>query len=91
VRAVSATLVETEPGRIVSASFLVTSKTDQEEEFIESLSLPADWQVIGPMTSITIPPREKQVRIVAFLTPANTSTGSYKITYSVRSQRDYGI
>ena len=91
VRAVSATLVETEPGRIVSTSFLVTSKTDQEEGFIESLSLPADWQAIGPMISITIPPQEKQVRIVAFLTPANTSAGSYEITYSVRSQRDYGI
>ena len=41
VRITSPKIVTVEPGRIVTASFLVKNNTDKEEEFFESLKLPA--------------------------------------------------
>ncbi|OFX15319.1 MAG: hypothetical protein A2Z18_08080 [Armatimonadetes bacterium RBG_16_58_9] len=88
----SASLPDTKPGNIVAASFLITNKTDREEEFSEALSLPANWQAVNPPTTfLTLVPQEQRVRIIAFLVPAGTAAATYDVTYSVRSQRDYGI
>lgn len=87
----SPAVVETEPGQIISASFSVRSATDQSEEFVESLALPDDWQAVIQPTSFVLDPQETVVRLAAFLVPGNASSGSYQITYSVRSRRDYAI
>jgi hypothetical protein len=91
VRAASPKLVDTEPGRIISASFLVTNKTDREEEFTESLRLPSDWQAILPQAVFTLRPSEAQARLVAFAIPSGAPAGSYEVAYTARSQRDYDI
>lgn len=91
VLALTPKVVETEPGQIVSASFSVRSFTAQPEEFAESLSMPADWQAVVQPTSFPLDPQQAVVRLVAFLVPGNTAAGSYRITYSVMSRRDYGI
>ena len=91
VLAVSPKVIETAPGQIVSATFSVRSTTDQSEEFIEALTLPADWQAVIPPTSFVLDPQQTIVRLVAFLVPGNAASGSFQVTYSVRSRRDYGI
>jgi len=91
VRAVSAKLLDTEPGGILSLSFRVTNNTTREEEFIESLKLPPNWQALVPPGSFTLPPSEAEARVVAFSVPRSAAAAYYEVAYSVRSQRDYGI
>ena len=91
VISVSPKLVDSQPGAIISASFQVTNKSAQDEEFIETLVLPQGWQAVIPPTSFVAHPNETVVRIVAFLAPIGTPSGKYQISYIVRSQKDYGI
>jgi hypothetical protein len=92
VRQTSAELLETEPGKIVTASFLVSNRTEAEEEFLEELSLPPTWQkVVSDEPSFTLKAGEFQVRIMAFLVPLSASAGRHRIRYSATSQRDYTI
>jgi len=92
VRSASPELVEVEPGRIVTGSFLVTNDTEEEEEFIEELKLPADWQeIISDEFPLRLKPEEKRVRVVAFLVPLASPADRYQVSYSIRSQRDYNI
>lgn len=90
-RAVSPALTEIAPGGIVTLSFRVTSRTDQEEEFLESLSLPQGWQPITPASSFVLARAISQVRLIAFAVPRSAPAASYTVTYAVRSQRDYAI
>jgi len=91
VRAVSAPLQDTAPGRIISLSFLATNQTDRQEEFIESLDVPAGWQAIIPASSFELRPSEATTRMIALRVPISAAPERYEITYSVRSQRDYAI
>jgi len=91
VRSVSAPLQETQPGHIVSLSFMVTNRTASEQRFGESLELPAGWDTVIPSTIFVLGPSESTTRPVAFRVPANTPADSYDVTYSVRSQEDYAI
>jgi len=92
VRLTSPKLAEIEPGKIITGSFLVSNNTDREEVFFEELKLPLGWQVIAPQgIPFKLEDREQEVRIVAFSVPVTSPAGSYQVTYSVRSQRDYGI
>jgi hypothetical protein len=91
VRAVGAGLLQSLPGQIISLSFQVANRTDRDQELLESLQLPADWQAIIPAAVFTLAPQELQVRIIAFSVPASAAAGRYEITYSVRSRSDYGI
>ncbi len=91
VRAVSPSLQDTEPGPIVSLSFLVTNTTDREEEFIEAVKLPSGWQSIIPTSSFTLRPAEATTRIIALRVPISALAQRYDVTYSVRSQRDHAI
>jgi len=91
VRSVTSQSAETKPGQTFSLSFAVTSGTNQQEEFVESLELPPDWRVINPATTITLEAQKTQARIFAVLVPASTAAGEYDVTYSVQSQRDPGI
>ena len=43
VRSTSPKLLETEPGKIITASFLVANRAEDEEEFFEELVLPSGW------------------------------------------------
>jgi len=91
VRAVSGGLPEAAPGQVVSLSLRVTSNTASDQELIESLTLPTDWQAIIPLGVFTLHPAETQVRIVAFSLPNTAAAARYEVTYSVRSQSDYGV
>lgn len=92
VRIASPKTAETEPGRILTASFLVTNNAAKEEEFLENINLPDGWQIITPAQfPFTLKSSEQSVRLVAFFLPATAPSGSYEITYAVKSQRDYAI
>jgi uncharacterized membrane protein len=92
VRSTSPELLEIEPGKIVSASFLVSNRTWDEEEFYEKLTLPAGWQeIVSDQFPFTLETGEQRVRIFAFLVPLTSPAGRYQIGYSVRSQRDYSV
>ena len=92
VRSTSAELLEIEPGKLVSASFLVSNRTWDEEEFYEKLSLPAGWQeIVSDALPFKLKSGEQRVRIFAFLVPLTSPAGRYSIGYSVRSQREYSV
>lgn len=91
VRAVSPKLQDAAPGHILTLSFLVSNRTDGEEEFLESLQLPEGWQVIVPAGSFRLRPSEATTRLMAFQVPRGVVAGHYEVTYGVRSQRDYAI
>lgn len=92
VRSTSSELLEIDPGKIVSAGFLVSNQTENEEELYEKLTLPAGWQeIVSDELSFKLKAGEQRVRIFAFLVPLTSPAGRYSIGYSVRSQRDYSV
>jgi hypothetical protein len=83
---------QTEPGRIVSTSFLVSNHSGSEEEFLEELELPPGWQkIVTSQLPIQLEPEEDQVSVVAFLVPVTSPPGLYPICYSLKSLKDQGI
>ena len=92
VRLTSVKLLEIEPGRIITASFLVSNTSEQEEEYFEKLELPPGWKVIiSRELPFKLKAKEQEVRLAAFFVPTTYPAGHYQITYAVRSQRNYGI
>ncbi|MBW1671548.1 MAG: hypothetical protein JRJ40_09145, partial [Deltaproteobacteria bacterium] len=92
VRLATPRIVEIKPGRIVSGSFVVSNHTEHEQEFFEDLHIPAGWQAIIPSgVPFTLESQDEEVRIVSFFVPLSHPAGNYEISYSVKSQRDYGI
>jgi len=92
VRSTSSQLLEIEPGKIVTGSFLVSNNTKREEELFEKLKLPAGWQeIVSEEFPLKLKPAERQLRVVAFLVPLTSPAGRHQISYSVQSQRDLNI
>ena len=92
VRSTSSQLLEIEPGKIVTGTFLVSNHTKSEEELFEKLKLPAGWQeIVSGEFSLKLKPDEQQLRVVAFLVSLASPVGHYQISYSVQSQRDLSI
>jgi predicted porin len=92
VRSTSPEILEIQPGKIVTGSFLVSNHTQQEEELFEKLTLPAGWQeIVAEQFTLKLKAEEQHVRVVAFLVPLTSPAGRYHIRYSISSQRDYSI
>jgi len=92
VRSSSPEIVEVEPGRIITGTFLISNYTGEEEDFTEELKLPDGWQEITPRESpLNLRPDQQQVRVVAFFIPTTSPAGRYQIGYLIKSQRDYNI
>ena len=86
----SSKIQETEPGKIITASFLVYNQRAFKEEFLEELALPEGWQVITPFpeSSFTLRPREQQLRIVSFSVPKFTPAATYTASYVVKNRKE---
>jgi uncharacterized protein (DUF2141 family) len=92
VRGTLPLLVDIEPGKIVSGSFLVTNTGSSADLFIEELQLPPGWHKIVPQDGhFPLEAGEQQARLVAFAVPAHALEGDYTITYAVKSRGDVGI
>ncbi len=88
-RLTSQSLIEIEPGRIVTQSYLVSNNTDHEVEVVESITLPPGWR---PVVSFGDPLRlgagERRVRLVAFAVPIESPAGRYEIEYLIVGRTD---
>jgi protocatechuate 3,4-dioxygenase beta subunit len=80
------------PGKIITGSILVFNHSARSETYSEELLLPPGWSLIEPRDStFLLRPREEQARIYAFAVSQSAAAGNYKITYTVKSRRDYGV
>jgi len=80
-------LVEVEPGRIVTASYLVSNRTTGDADLVERLD-PAlsarGWQsIISYERPIQLAAGTQSVQLVTFIVPRNCPAGKYEIGYSV--------
>jgi len=92
IRAAAAKLTETEPGKIISASFVVANHTSQDEELTEQLTLPTGWQKLAPPDlPFTVQAGSQSVRIVAVAIPALAPSGRFDVKYAVYGQPDRSL
>ncbi|MHC9544073.1 MAG: hypothetical protein AB9903_31555 [Vulcanimicrobiota bacterium] len=84
--------IETNPGRIVAASVLISTTSTGEEKFVDSLDLPDGWQAIVPNGStFDLKSGEKTVRFISFRVPATSPAGQYEVSYAVKSMRNSAV
>ena len=83
-RWVSQELIEVEPGRIVTGSFVVSNNTAREEELVQHLALPPGWQsVMSYDYPIKLGANEQKIRLFACVVPVDSRAGRYEIKYSL--------
>lgn len=78
---------ESEVGTIVTATFLLTNSSQEEESYIATLELPSGWVSI-PFEEpyFLLRPGETRVQWVAFRIPPDALAGLYKIRYIVQGR-----
>jgi hypothetical protein len=88
-------LIEVEPGKIVTASYLVSNRTGTTVDLVERLDLPSElegWQpVIEYQRPIVLAASERKVQLVTFVVPKNHPAGKYTITYSIIERASGGV
>lgn len=89
VRAPAAKLIETGPGRIITASVMVANRGDAPDEFEDRLALPAGCQrVAPPPMPFRIEAGAEVTRVLAVFVPQNIAAGNHELTYSAQSRSD---
>jgi hypothetical protein len=89
VRSPSAKLLETAPGRIVTASVVVANRGTEADEIIERLTLPPGCQKVAPPDlPFRLEAGGQIVRVLAVLVPANMPAGRFDLHYAAQSRRD---
>jgi hypothetical protein len=77
--------IETDPGKIVSTSVLVSNTSAVEKKFTDSLELPQGWQVIVPTgQGFEVEGGTRTLRFISFRVPSSAPAGQYRMAYSVR-------
>lgn len=89
VRSPSAKLIETTPGRIITASVVVENRGGQGDEIVEKFTLPSGCQKVAPPDlPFRLEPGGQMVRVLAVLVPASMPAGRFGIRYTAQSRRD---
>jgi hypothetical protein len=89
VRSPSAKLVETAPGRIVTASVVVANRGGEADEFAERLTLPPGCQQVAPPdVPFRLEAGGQIVRVLAVSIPAKMPAGQFSLRYTAQSRRD---
>ena len=88
VRPAGGELFQVRPREIVTTTFRVTNRTDENRLFISEVELPEGWRLITEDFPFELKPHESVAKLVSFLVPETTSIGRYKIKYVVRA-REY--
>ncbi|MEO6738763.1 MAG: hypothetical protein ABIP20_00830 [Chthoniobacteraceae bacterium] len=89
VRSPSAKLLDTAPGRIVTASVVITNRGAQTDEFAERLTLPPGCQKVAPPDlPFRLEPGGRIVRVLAVAIPNNMPAGQFNLRYFVQGRRD---
>ncbi|MEK7398670.1 MAG: hypothetical protein AAB116_17190, partial [Candidatus Poribacteria bacterium] len=84
-------LIETEPRRTITASFLVTNKTPDNQEFTPEVKLPEGWSLIINDLPFELATNKSDVRMVSFLVPYNALADKYEVVYSVKARDNPSI
>jgi hypothetical protein len=79
-------LIETEPRKTITASFLVANKTADNQEFTTELKLPEGWSIVINDLPFELDANKSDVRMVSFLVPYNALADKYEVTYSVKAR-----
>ncbi len=89
LRAPAVKLLETAPGRIVTASVVVANRGRSDGNFSERLELPSGCQQVAPPNlPFRLGAGAEVVRVLAVLVPANMPAGRCEWLYRVQSQSD---
>jgi len=92
VRATSALVVETAPGKVITASFLVANRDARDGMFAENLTLPPGWLKIAPADDrFPLAAHSEELRLLAILVPMSTASGNAEVRYTVRNTRDNAL
>lgn len=76
--------LEAEPGKIITARFMVTNNTDEEVALQEVLNYPADWvRVAAAAPEFSVAGRTSAMRLATFHIPPNCPAGAYEFLYEV--------
>ncbi|MGV8118137.1 MAG: hypothetical protein AB2L14_00085 [Candidatus Xenobiia bacterium LiM19] len=87
VRNTSMRIIETDPGKVITATFIVVNGSGSQRKVLESLKVPPGWILIMPQEGappFEIAGQSEQVRLVTFKVPASAAAGSHEIVYSTR-------
>ncbi len=87
VRTAREQLLESEPGRVVIAAFLVRNPTSQKQEFQARLELPPGWVPVTQEFPFVLGAGISDLRLASFLVPESAPAGGYRVAYSVFSRR----
>ncbi len=89
VRSPSTRLLETAPGRIITASVVVANRSGEAHDVVERFTLPPGCQrVAPPEIPFRLEPGGQSVRVLAVLVPANMAAGHFTLGYTAQSRRD---
>ena len=89
VQLTSPLVSQVDPGKIVTASFLVTNNSNNEEEFLARIKLPDGWQTIPfKQVKFSVEPGEQALQILAIKIPKNYPSGQFKLQYLVQGLND---
>jgi hypothetical protein len=88
-------LIEAEPGKIVTASYLITNRTGREQDLYEKLGLPVvpdGWKPLAAFERpIFLGIDAQKVQLVTFIIPKDCPAGRYDVLYSLIDRRFNGI
>jgi len=85
VRLSSPALLETEPGKIITARLVVANETAEPARLGETLTYPRDWvRVASARPDFALDAGEVVVRLVTFHIPPDCEAGLYRLGYEVR-------
>lgn len=80
--------VNTDAGTIITATFLVTNRTENKENFLATFELPPGWETIPfeePFFSLE--PGETKLELFAFRIPPGTKAGTYPVKFTTSGQQ----
>ena len=83
--------VDTEPGKIVVATFRIWNETDSEREFTVTAQLPTAWSLVSPLFPFTLQPDEEKFLFVGVALPKYELAGTYAVRVEVIDTSFSGI
>ena len=76
----------TEPRRLVTTLFFVSSRSSEALEVALGAELPEDWLAVAGDSTLRLEPRERGISLASIWVPRTTQPGRYVITYSARAR-----
>jgi len=91
VRAPAETQLSARAAEVISTPFVVTNRTADPQELVETLTLPPGWQIVLPLSGFRLDAGASETRLVVCRVAPGVAGGTYDLTYEVSSRRDPAI